>query len=278
MADCGVPVCYALGGRITARVIERGLLVRRVMLGLTMGWLAIPLAVAGSAGADAAVSHGAFHRAGGAGAALQESSNWSGIAVTGKTYTQVKGSWTVPTAESAGGARYAADWVGIGGYSTGDLIQAGTSEQFVNGTASYNAWTEILPAAEVVIPGFSVHPGDRMTVNITKGSGINWTIVVTDSTSGTTFTKKLKYASAEASAEWIHEAPTVNGVQATLATTTTVDFDLGTVNGSTVIGSAGTRHRIQLVGSTDATPSTLDSDKDGFADADGTTAPSPPPS
>ena len=70
----------------------------------------------------------------------------------------------------------------------------------------------------------------------------------------------------------------MNGAQATLATTTTVDFDLGTVNGSAVIGSAGTRHRIQLVGPTDATPSTLDSDKDGFADADGPTAPSPPPS
>ncbi len=250
----------------------------RITLALAVGWLAIPMALAGTAGDVAAVSHGILHRAGGSTQALLQSSNWSGIAVTGKTYTKVKGSWTVPTAESASGARYAADWVGIGGYSSQDLIQAGTSEQFVNGIASYNAWTEILPAAEVVIPGFTIHPGDKMTVNITKGSGTAWKIVVTDSTSGKTFTKKLTYSSSESSAEWIHEAPTVNGAQATIATTTPVIFDLGTVNGSTVIGSAGAQHRIQLVGPTDATPSTLDSDKDGFADADGPTAPSPPPS
>jgi len=252
--------------------------VRRPALALGVAWLAIPLAMAGTSNTVAAVAHGALHRLGAAAAPLVQSTNWSGIAVTGKTYTNVKGSWTVPTAESAGGARYAADWVGIGGYSSGDLIQAGTSEQFVGGVASYNAWTEILPASEVVIPGFTVQPGDRMTVNITKGSGTNWKIVVTDSTSGKSFTKKLRYASLESSAEWIHEAPTVNGQQATLATTTPVIFDLGTVNGATVIGSGGTLHRIQLVGPTEATPSTLDSDEDGFADADGPTAPSPPAS
>lgn len=251
---------------------------RRLMLMAAAGWLAIPLTVAGGATAGAQVTHGVLHPAQTSSRAMVESTNWSGVAVTGKTYTKVKGSWTVPTAESASGARYAADWTGIGGYSTDDLIQAGTSEQFVNGQASYNAWTEILPADEVVIPNFPVHPGDHMTVNITKGSGTSWTIVVTDSTSGKTFTKKLKYSSSESSAEWIHEAPTVDGMQATLATTTTVDFDLCTANGGTVIGSAGTQHRIQLVGPTEATPSVLDSDHDGFADADGSTAPSAPAS
>ena len=67
-----------------------------------------------------------------------------------------------------------------------------------------------------------------------------------------------------------------------IASTTNVVFDHGTVNGATVIGSAGTQHRIQLAGAspgdTKATPSKLDADKDGFAIADGTEAPPPPAS
>lgn len=67
-----------------------------------------------------------------------------------------------------------------------------------------------------------------------------------------------------------------------IASTSNADFDHGTVNGSTVIGRAGTPHRIQLAGAspghTKATPSKLDSDKDGLAVADGTTVPPPPAS
>jgi hypothetical protein len=106
-------------------------------------------------------------------------------------------------------------------------------------------------------------------------------VVVTNATESESFTKNLNYNSGEASAEWIHEAPQLGSIQ-DLASTTNADFDHGTVNGSTVIGSAGTQHRIQLVGAapgdTKATPSKLDSDKDGIAVADGTRAPQPPAS
>ena len=92
----------------------------------------------------------------------------------------------------------------------------------------------------------------------------------------------MNYTSRENSAEWIHEAPEVNGTIVDIASTTNVDFDHGTVNGSTVIGNAGTLHKIVLVGAvpsdTKATPSVLDSDEDGFAIADGTKAPPPPAS
>jgi hypothetical protein len=224
------------------------------------------------------VTHAAFHRASTPVAGLEKSSNWSGIAVTGGTYTRATGSWVVPKVKITGGNRYAADWVGIGGYNTGDLIQAGTAEESVSGHANYYAWTEILPAPEVKISGFAIHPGDSLTVDVKQVSVGQWTITVTNHSTAKTFTQSLNYASTYASAEWIHEAPTVGGTQARLATTTNANFDHGTVNGATVIGSAGTQHRIQLVGPTDATPSRLDSDKDGVAVADGSTAPSPPPS
>jgi hypothetical protein len=244
---------------------------------------AAPLAVAAvlstsPAGSAGAVTHAAFHRASPSISSFLQSTNWSGVAVTGGTYTRATGSWVVPKVTITSGNRYAADWVGIGGYSTGDLIQSGTSEESLGGHANYYAWTEILPAPEVRISGFAVHPGDSMTVDVNQLSAGSWRITVTNHTTGQVFTKNLNYVSTHASAEWIHEAPTVGGGQSQLASTTNANYDHDTVNGSKVIGSAGTLHEIQLVGPTYATPSVLDSDKDGFAVKDGKTAPPPPPS
>lgn len=258
---------------------------RRLTLTVAVGCLAASAALAGSPKEAAApLSHAAFHKVGAATAGTLKSENWSGYAVTGETYTQVVGSWSVPTVIATPGSRYASDWVGIGGFQSNDytLIQAGTTEQYVNGKATYNAWTEILPASEKIITGFTVKPGDAITVTVAKGSAKSWTMTVVDSTRSETFTRKVNYNSNEASAEWIHEAPEVDGTIVDIASTSNVDFDHGTVNGSTVIGSAGTLTKIllegYLPGDTKATPSKLDSDKDGFAVADGSKAPPPPAS
>ena len=241
--------------------------------------LAVVAGLATSVHTPASVLHGVLHlSAPSAPGALEQSSNWSGVAVTGGTYTRVTGSWHVPAVKVTPGNRYAATWVGIGGYSTADLIQAGTAEQISGGKVSYYAWTEILPAPESKISKFTVRPGDAMTVDVRQVSTGSWTITVTDATSGHTATRNLNYASTYQSAEWIHEAPTVGGSQSQLASTSPAVFDHGTVNGATVIGSAGTQHRIQLVGPTYATPSVLDTDHDGFVDADGSKVPAPQPS
>ena len=259
---------------------------RRITLTVAIACVAVSAALAGSPqGAAASLSHAAFQRVGAADAGALDSENWSGYAVTGLTYTQVSGSWAVPTVKATSGQRYASDWVGIGGFADDNfhLIQAGTTEQDVNGKIAYNAWTEILPAAETVIHGFRVLPGDAISVDITKATGKSWTMVVTNSTESETFTRTVSYTLHENSAEWIHEAPEVGSIGIVdIALTTNVDFDHGTVNGSTVIGSAGTLTRIVLTGAvpsdTHATPSKLDSDKDGFAVADGNKAPPPPAS
>ena len=240
-----------------------GEFVRRITLTVALGCIAVSAALAGSPkGPAGSVTHSTFHRVGAANAGLMKSKNWSGLAVTGETYTQVAGSWKVPTVIPTPSNRYASDWAGIGGFNSNDLIQAGTSEQYVSGHASYNAWTEILPAPETVIPSFPVHPGDAITVDITNTSGVAWKIVVTDSTSGKSFTRNVNYTSLKNSAEWIHEAPKVGGSIVDIASTSNPDFDHGIVNGSTVIGSAGTEHRIQLIGAspgdTKATPSRLE--------------------
>src|SRR6266508_2474298 len=73
------------------------------------------------------------------------SSNWSGYIASGGTYTSVTGTWIVPTVSATSGGADAT-WVGIGGVTGTDLIQAGTQATVTgSGAVSYSAWTEILP-------------------------------------------------------------------------------------------------------------------------------------
>src|SRR5438445_9051939 len=62
------------------------------------------------------------------------SSNWSGYAANGGTFTSVTATWTVPTV-SATSSGADATWVGIGGLTSNDLLQAGT-QAMVDGSGT----------------------------------------------------------------------------------------------------------------------------------------------
>jgi hypothetical protein len=102
------------------------------------------------------------------------------------------------------------------------LIQAGTAQDTANGTARYDDWYEILPANETLIA--TVAPGDHIQASITEDSPGTWTIAITDSTSGQSFSQTFAYSGPGASAEWIEEAPKVNGQQSVVANFGTVQF------------------------------------------------------
>ncbi len=53
------------------------------------------------------------------------SHNWSGYAAKSGTYTGVTGTWTVPVPGINRTPGVGATWVGIGGVTSHDLIQAG---------------------------------------------------------------------------------------------------------------------------------------------------------
>jgi hypothetical protein len=159
--------------------------------------------------------------------------NWGGYATDpGSGITAVNSEFTVPTAGLLPPG-FGANWVGIGGYTSSDLIQAGTSE---NATGllggQYYAWYEILPASETQLTdctgdaACTVTPGDKISVDIHNTGGDNWSISMADAGKWT-FNKTLTYASTESSAEWIFEAPTVE-VQTIPANTGTNYF--GPVN------------------------------------------------
>jgi len=232
------------------------------------------------------------------------SSNWSGYAVSqtaisglpcvpasGQTYTGVTGTWTVPTVTgSSRTSTYSAAWAGIDGFANSNLIQAGTEQDYTGGRARYSAWWEILPAPETVIPSITVLPGDAMTVSITKGSSSQWSITVTDNgktghAAQAPFTTTQTYAGPGTSAEWILEAPQVNGRIATLAQYGSAPFDHGTANSVSPglkVGTGGEMvqgnfRRAQVV-SIPSSPDTGAPAGDGFVTAYGSTAPPAPTS
>jgi hypothetical protein len=206
------------------------------------------------------------------------SSNWSGYAITGSGYNSVTGRWTVTAAARSRKQTFSSEWVGIDGYNNSSLIQTGTESDYYNGSAHYDAWWEILPAAETVIPSISVRPGDVMTASITHGSGSSWTITITDTRSGASFSTTQTYTGPGTSAEWIEEAPTVGGRVATLANYGLATFDPGTVNSGNPSLTANDAGVMVQKSAQVSTPSNPDSDTDGFNAAYGSTAPAPPPS
>jgi hypothetical protein len=139
--------------------------------------------------------------------ATDTSTNWSGYAATGGTFTSVTGTWTVPTvATTTTGAD--ATWVGIGGINTTDLIQAGTEATVSGGEVAYGAWIEMLPAASRPI-SLTVNPGDSVTVTITQKSDLDWLIDMRNNTTGGRYNTTVQYRSSRASAEWVQEAPSL---------------------------------------------------------------------
>ena len=203
------------------------------------------------------------------------SSNWAGYAVAGGPYSSVGAQWTVPAVRASYRGSFSALWVGIDGFTSSALIQAGTEADYFNGAAHYSAWWEILPAPAVTIRTLSVRPGDRMSVTITRVSSGRWRIVVKDARSGSYATTRA-YSGSASSAEWIEETPIVGGRTTPLAVHGTVVFDRGTLNGTSpdlVSQDAGAMIRRGVLADT---PSAPDADADGFALAEQATSPPRP--
>ncbi|WP_082053054.1 G1 family glutamic endopeptidase [Gordoniibacillus kamchatkensis] len=205
------------------------------------------------------------------------SSNWSGYAITKRkgAISSVAGRWIVPRVGAAGRTSYSSAWIGIDGFTNHSLVQTGTEHDFVNGTARYYAWWEILPAAETRIR-LPVSPGDRMSAAIRSlGSG-KWSIRLTNETRKWTFRTIRSYAGPRTSAEWIVEAPSINGRTAVLANYGRIAFRQCRVNGKSPDlqrSNGGVMNRGSVRKST---PSAPNSRGDGFNVAYGGATPPAP--
>jgi hypothetical protein len=216
-----------------------------------------------------------------------KSNNWSGynqgtLEQGTKLFNQISGTWTVPTAtqHKAGEAENSSSWIGIGGgcidanctATDATLIQTGTEQDVAtNGTASYSAWWEIIPAPSLTISTMTVSPGDTMHAKIAEIVPLTdvWTITLQDLTKGETFTQTVPYPSSHLTAEWITETPTLISTSGTslaaMPNLTGASFSAAKTNSA----SAGLKasEEIQLVntsGQVLATPSAPNATADGF--------------
>jgi hypothetical protein len=214
---------------------------------------------------------------------VSDSTNWSGYAVTGSSFTKALGSWTVPTVNCTKTPNtYAAFWVGIDGWTSTTVEQTGTDSDCDGSSPSYYAWYEFYPHPSELISSVPVSPGNQMSASVTY-SGTEFTITITNESTGKSFSKSSRVSGAKrSSAEWIAEAPccTNAGGILPLADFGTVDFgdDYTGVSGTNDATDSSTSGAISAFGSTvneaimvngstgadEAVPSALSSDGTSF--------------
>lgn len=198
------------------------------------------------------------------------SQNWSGYTATGAGYSGVSATWVVPEPAAGGVFGTDAEWVGIGGVRSRDLIQAGTEATVVSsGHIVYDAWSETLPQTARTV-ALSVNPGDSVTVSLANQDADSWDVHITDNTTGQDYEKTVQYTSSGTSAEWVVEAPSASrGRQLPLDDFGSVAFtDASAIkNGNTVnINQAGARAitMVDVAGRSLAEPSSINADGAGF--------------
>ena len=146
-------------------------------------------------------------------------SPWAGyVEQASAAFTAASGTFTVPAVRESP-TNSVSPWVGIDGYGTADLIQAGVSAIGGDGTTSYEAWWATVPSP--VEDQFEAAAGDAINVNIWQTTIGIWEITLNDTTSGQGFATQVNYnGSGNTTAEWIVETPAGSSVTGYPATST----------------------------------------------------------
>jgi hypothetical protein len=160
------------------------------------------------------------------------STNWSGYAATGSTYTSVSTTYVQPGLSCSGrSGSYAAFWVGLDGYSSSTVEQTGTMGYCNGSTAEYVGWYEMYPQGSNDYNN-TVKAGDTIYESVKFSGSDVYTLVLEDETRGWTKTTVVDASGdARSSAEVIAEAPYSGGVLPL------ADFGKVTFTGSLVDGS-----------------------------------------
>lgn len=229
---------------------------------------AMPLAFVGGAVASAAPalegSSMAFLHSGPR-AALLNSTNWAGYAVTGANNSVkfVNASWIQPTVTCPSTATIYLDafWVGIDGFSSPTVEQTGTLVECIAGVPYYYAWYEFYPSPLTVYT-LTVNPGDTFHATVTfVNATVGFRTTVTDVTTGKGAAHTQTASTAQRnSAEWIAEAPSGSAGIYALGNFGVVHFGkdatgIGVTNDATIHGltraiggfARSTIHRIDMI-------------------------------
>lgn len=209
------------------------------------------------------------------------SNNWSGYVAannlsnpTADSVTAISGSWIVPSIVPTCDDNYSSFWVGIDGYSSPTVEQIGTEHDFLGGVVQYYAWFEMYPSGAFMISGFPVNPGDVINASVVYAGSNVFTLSITNQTQNVSYTAPSSATTLPGaerkSAEWIVEAPSLNGILP-LADFVTASVRKGTatINGITapINNSQWQNVELVMVTNTDipkATPSAIGQDNESF--------------
>ena len=198
-----------------------------------------------------------------------QSSNWAGYDATGGGFTSVSATWTEPSVTpDTTQASYSAFWVGLDGDGSNPVEQCGTDADNGHGTPSYFAWYEMYPAPSVVISSMTITPGDVMHGSVVTDGAGDFTLTLSDETTGVTKTvQKTNAGALGASAEVIAEAPSDAQSILPLADFGSIGFSDCDINGAPLAEAAW--QQIDMVdpstGTTLATASALGADGASFS-------------
>lgn len=110
------------------------------------------------------------------GSVIASGQNWCGIVLVDSQNrfktpgTWIQAQWQIPSAivPSQGQVGYASQWVGLDGYNSPDVLQAGFEADYNNGQAQPYAWIEWFTDPSVVINNMGVSRGDEVWVVVTS--------------------------------------------------------------------------------------------------------------
>jgi hypothetical protein len=166
-----------------------------------------------------------------------DSYNWSGyVNLSGGTgrgstsFYYVYSDFTVPVARQpfgvcTGGWDYAVSWVGIDGWNSSDVLQAGFEDDaYCSGSTTstyYSPWYEWYPNGWTNITNLPIAPGDEYFVEVWSTSTTQgYAYLVNENANEAVeigFTAPSGTKLVGNSAEWIVERPGINGSLATMA-------------------------------------------------------------
>jgi Peptidase A4 family len=184
--------------------------------------------------------------------------NWSGyadVSPTDQTFTEVGGQWRTPSVTCDGEDTISSEWVGLDGFTSLTVEQAGTVGWCFEGTPTYFTWYEMYPAGTIEV-GTSLRPGDKITASVSR-SGTSYTLALTDATrpaDSFSATKTCALATClDTSAEWVAERPSFHIGIAPLANYSrwTVRHATQTTSGPTrTISGFPTSYKIDMMDAT----------------------------
>ncbi|HXZ99210.1 MAG TPA: G1 family glutamic endopeptidase [Candidatus Binatia bacterium] len=131
--------------------------------------------------------------------------NWSGYSVQGTSgLTSMAGCWTEPAVTPASGDSYAWASIAVDGVTDQNMLMVGTAADWYQGEASYIAfWYSGSTNTGANIDAVVVKPGDSMCAGLAAGAAGNWTVTVTDESTGEQYSTAQPYQGPLNAASWL---------------------------------------------------------------------------